>query len=132
VVVTRARAQSSDLATRLECLGALVVEAPVIAVRSRTEDLTRDERVSSRWDWIVFTSANGVDSFFDALREVRRDARSLTDTKVAAVGGATASALAARGIIADFVPHAAPARPSPPDRPRLRRSHPPPRLPPHR
>ncbi len=104
VVVTRARAQASDLAARLEALGALVVEAPVIAVLPRTADLVRDERVSSRWDWIVFTSANGVDAFFDALREAGRDARSLSTTQVAAVGNATAAALVARGVIADFIP----------------------------
>ncbi|MEX0782030.1 MAG: uroporphyrinogen-III C-methyltransferase [Dehalococcoidia bacterium] len=104
VVVTRARAQASDLATRLEALGALVVEAPVIAVRPRADDLTRDERVSSRWDWIVFTSANGVDAFFGILRDSGRDTRSLETTKIAAIGTATAGALASRGVIADFVP----------------------------
>jgi uroporphyrinogen III methyltransferase/synthase len=104
VVVTRARAQASDLAARLEALGALVVEAPVIAVRARTDDLTRDDRLSSRWDWIVFTSANGVQGFFDVLQEVGKDARALSDTKVAAIGPATAAALADRGLIVDFVP----------------------------
>jgi uroporphyrinogen III methyltransferase/synthase len=104
VVVTRARAQASDLTARLEALGAYVIEAPVISIHLRPEELTRDERVASRWDWIIFTSANGVDAFFDALREAGRDARALSTTQIAAVGRATADALGARGVMADFVP----------------------------
>jgi len=104
VVVTRARAQASELAARLAALGAEVVEAPVLSVRHTPEGLTTDERVGSRWDWIVFTSANGVAAFFEALNGAGRDARALGTTKVAAVGGATAEALRARGVIADFEP----------------------------
>ena len=104
VVVTRARAQASELAARLAALGAEVVEAPVLAVRHTPDGLTTDERVGSRWDWIVFTSANGVAAFFEALNGAGRDARALGTTKVAAVGGATAEALRARGVIADFQP----------------------------
>ena len=104
VVVTRARAQSSDLVAKLESLGAYVVEAPVIGIRPSSGELVMDERVTSRWDWIVFSSANGVTAFFDALASGGRDARSLATTRVAAVGAATADALRARGLIADFVP----------------------------
>ena len=104
IVVTRARSQSSDLAARFEALGAYVVEAPAIRVRLLPENITSDERVSSRWDWIVFASQNGVDSFFTALRSGGRDARSLSTTKVAAIGEATAAALLANGIVADFQP----------------------------
>jgi len=104
VVVTRARAQASELAARLAALGAEVVEAPVLSVRHTPEGLTTDERVGSRWDWIVFTSANGVAAFFEALNGAGRDARALGTTKVAAVGGATAEALRVRGVIADFEP----------------------------
>lgn len=104
IVVTRARTQASSLAADFEALGAYVVEAPAIAVRYRPDDLTTDERVSSRWDWIAFTSANGVDAFFEALAGAGRDARALSTTKVAAVGEATAAALLARGIRPDFEP----------------------------
>ncbi len=104
VVVTRARAQASDLAGRLEALGAYVIEAPVIGVRRIDGALTTDERVSSRWDWIVFTSTNGVDAFFAALRAAGRDARALQTTRVAAVGEATAAALVRLGVAPDFMP----------------------------
>jgi uroporphyrinogen III methyltransferase/synthase len=104
IVVTRARDQASDLVGRFESLGAYVVEAPVISVRHTTKDLVSDERVSSRWDWIVFTSANGVEAFFGALGAGGRDARSLSTTKLAAVGEATVAALRTRGLLADFAP----------------------------
>jgi uroporphyrinogen III methyltransferase/synthase len=104
IVVTRARTQASDLAARFEALGAYVVEAPVIASRSLPENLPLREGVSSRWDWIIFTSANGVEAFFEALAAIDGDARSLHTTQVAAVGEATAQALRARGVRADFVP----------------------------
>jgi uroporphyrinogen III methyltransferase/synthase len=54
--------------------------------------------------WIIFTSRNGVDAFFDRLRERGRDTRAFGDTKIAAIGPKTAAALAARGIRADFIP----------------------------
>ena len=104
VVVTRSRAQSSGLASRLAELGADVIEAPVIAIRPHLENILADERVESRWDWVVFTSQNAVDVFFTALWQAGRDARSLGTTKLAAVGGSTSGALRARGLIADFVP----------------------------
>jgi len=104
VVVTRARAQSSELAARFEALGAFVVEAPVIGISHRHDDLVADERVASRWDWIVFTSANGVEAFFAALRATGRDSRALGTTQVAVIGDATRAALSAHGIEADFSP----------------------------
>lgn len=104
VVVTRARTQSSDLAGRFESLGAYVVEAPSIRVRLLPENIATDERVSSRWDWIVFASQNGVEAFFAALALASLDTRALGATKVAAIGEATAAALRANGIVPDFQP----------------------------
>jgi uroporphyrinogen III methyltransferase/synthase len=104
VVVTRTRTQASGLRGLLEALGADVVEAPVLQIQHQADGLITDERLESRWDWAVFTSQNAVASFFEALEAVGRDARALGSTKVAAVGQATAEALAAQGIRADFVP----------------------------
>jgi uroporphyrinogen-III synthase len=56
------------------------------------------------YKWVVFTSANAVESFFGRLRVTRHDARAFGRTKVAAVGSATAEALVRRGIGADLVP----------------------------
>ena len=104
IVVTRARAQSSGLAARFEALGAYVTEAPVLRVQLLPGNITIDEGVSSRWDWIVFTSQNGVDAFFAALALGGRDTRALGNTLIAAVGEATAERLAARGVVPDFQP----------------------------
>ncbi|MEO6399112.1 MAG: uroporphyrinogen-III C-methyltransferase [Tepidiformaceae bacterium] len=104
VVVTRARAQSSELAARLESLGAHVVEAPVLRVNLLPENLTNDESVSTRWDWIAFTSQNGVDAFFAALALAGRDTRALRSTRIAAVGESTATRLRSHGVIPDFQP----------------------------
>jgi uroporphyrinogen III methyltransferase/synthase len=103
VVVTRARAQASDLAARLEALGAYVAEAPVIAARPQPENIDV-HCVAGCWDWLVVTSANGVDAFFAALDQAGLDTRALHGTKIAAIGDATEGALRGRGIRADFVP----------------------------
>jgi uroporphyrinogen III methyltransferase/synthase len=97
VVVTRARAQASALRARLEELGAAVVEAPAIGI----EPLPFEPPDLSRFDLVVLTSANGVE------RVIPADARALAGVTVAAIGGATADALAARGIVADVVPERA-------------------------
>ena len=107
IVVTRARAQGSGLVARFEALGAFVVEAPVLRVKLLPEEITNDERVSSRWDWIVFTSQNSVDAFFRALELGGRDTRALGTTRVAAVGEATAARLALHGVTPDFQPERA-------------------------
>lgn len=104
VVVTRTRRQASNLRAKLEALGADVIEAPVLEIHHRADGLVTDERVASRWDWIAFSSQNGVDAFFEAFNAAGRDARSLSTTLLAAIGPATAVALSARGLIADFTP----------------------------
>ena len=94
VLVTRARAQASGLAARLEALGAEVVQAPAI----RIEPLPFDPPALRRYETVVVTSANGVDLLLPG------DVRALHGVKVAAIGPATAQALRARGIVADVVP----------------------------
>ncbi len=104
VVVTRARAQASGLASRLEALGAQVVEAPVIAVTLRTGDTNLQDCLQRRWDWVVFTSANAVEAVFGALAATGLDARALAGAQIAVVGEGTAAALGRYGLRADFVP----------------------------
>jgi uroporphyrinogen III methyltransferase/synthase len=101
VVVTRAREQASALRTRLEELGAEVIELPTIAIEPlpfRVPDLTTVT-------WLVFTSANGVDAFFArGLAAKGLDARALGAVRVAAIGPGTAAELARHGITPDLVP----------------------------
>jgi len=103
VAVTRARAQASGLARRLEALGARVVAAPLI----RTRPLPGPALDPSPYDLVCVTSVNGVAGLFERLDAGGRDARSLAGARVAAIGPGTAAALAARGVRADIVPERA-------------------------
>lgn len=101
IVVTRAREQASELRARLEALGAQVVEMPAIEIEP-VDFALPDLRA---YEWVVFTSANGVDAFFDrGLLSAGLDARALASSRVAAIGPGTADALRRRGIVADLVP----------------------------
>ncbi len=108
IVVTRAREQASALVDRLEALGAETVEFPTIRTRPPVDDYAALDaaigRIADAYHWIVFTSPRAVEAFFERLSAQGRDSRSLGAAMVAAVGDATATALAAHGIRADFVP----------------------------
>jgi uroporphyrinogen III methyltransferase / synthase len=102
VAVTRARAQAGELAGRLRALGATVVQAPVI----RVQNLAGAPLDPSPYDLICVTSANGVAALFERLDDGTHppgDARSLARARVAAIGPATARALAEHGVLADVV-----------------------------
>jgi len=101
IVVTRAREQASTLRTRLEELGAEVIELPSIAIEPVDFQLPDLDQYA----WLVFTSANGVDAFFDrGLTPAGLDTRALGGRRVAAIGPGTSDALARRGIRVDLVP----------------------------
>jgi uroporphyrinogen III methyltransferase/synthase len=106
VVVTRARAQASGLATTLRSLGATVVELPAIRVESRiaTDEVRTAAAAIADYDLVCLTSPNGVKLLFEAIAEAGLDARALGGATVAAIGPGTARALAAHGIAADIVP----------------------------
>ncbi len=104
VLVTRTREQASKLSTGLKRLGAAVVEVPTIALEPPSKMgplLTAVEEVES-YDWILFTSANGVEAFFDALEAAGRDVRALAEAVLGAIGPATAQALKDRGLNPDL------------------------------
>jgi uroporphyrinogen III methyltransferase/synthase len=118
VAVTRARAQASGLARRLEDLGASVVQAPTICVQA-ISDPTDSRPDLSPYDLVCFTSPNAVDALFERLAQTARsqsdprasistfaltDARAFAGARVAAIGPGTARALAEHGLIADIVP----------------------------
>ncbi|MDI6870137.1 MAG: uroporphyrinogen-III C-methyltransferase [Bacillota bacterium] len=106
VVVTRARAQASKLSERLAELGAEAWEFPAIRVAPPEDErpLRQAAVQVGTYDWVIFTSANGVEAFFAALQAEGGDARSFGGTRVAAIGSETAEALARQGIRADAVP----------------------------
>ena len=105
ILVTRARAQASKLSSVLKNLGAEIVECPTIKIVAPSDNyLAADAAIKNLrgFDWIIFTSANGVEKFFERLKLHGLDARALN--KVAAIGSATAEKLLNFGIIADVVP----------------------------
>jgi uroporphyrinogen III methyltransferase/synthase len=107
ILVTRAREQASALTQRLEAAGAEVVEFPAIQIAPPETWEPLDAAVSRlrEYQWVIFTSANGVRFFWDRLRHAGRDARDLFGITVCAIGPATAAALGERGVRADLVPN---------------------------
>jgi uroporphyrinogen III methyltransferase/synthase len=107
VIVTRARAQAGELVRLLEERSAEVLVCPVIRFEDPDDWGPADAAIASirDYDWVVFTSRNGVDRFFARLASRGLDARALADACVAAVGPATASALERHGIATDLVPN---------------------------
>ncbi len=100
VVVTRARAQASELAARLRTLGARALETPAIRISATSDPLP----ALAGFDLICLTSANGVQQLFERLAARGEDARALAGARVAAIGPGTARALREHGVIADIVP----------------------------
>ena len=92
VVVTRARAQAGELCEKLEALGADVLELPLVEIKPHVDRETTVEIFAEigRYDWLVFTSANGVRHFFDLFLKAFRDLRALGVMRIACVGEATA------------------------------------------
>jgi len=106
VLVTRARSQASEFAELIEALGGEPCEFPVIEVRkpqdtSMLEAIKTSVSNAERYDWLGFTSVNGVDYFFQALQEYGIDVRRFYRAKIAAVGPKTAESLQQRGLQVD-------------------------------
>jgi uroporphyrinogen III methyltransferase/synthase len=106
VLITRPAHQADDLARPLAELGAEVLFQPAIEIRPLASTDTSDRLLESldRFDWLVFSSANGVRYFFERLEHIGRDLRALGRIKIAAIGSATAGELAGYHLKADLVP----------------------------
>jgi uroporphyrinogen III methyltransferase / synthase len=106
IVVTRARAQASELARRLDALGAEPIELPAIRIEPRidSDEVRRAVESLHAYALVCLTSPNGVNLLFEAMATQGRDARALANASVAAIGAGTEAALAAHGVLADIVP----------------------------
>ncbi len=106
VVVTRARAQASDLVARLSELGANCLEYPTIKVTPVADPAPLDRAIDhlATYDWIVFTSVNGVRFFFDRLFARGLDVRALHHMRTAVIGPVTAQRLRDFGLRSDILP----------------------------
>ena len=107
VVVTRARAQAGELSAELEKLGAEILEFPTIEVRTPEDfgPLNVAIRDLDSFDWLVFTSVNGVEAFVERLAHHEQDLRAVPrGAKIAAIGPATAERVRKAGLRVDVVP----------------------------
>ena len=106
VLVTRSRQQSSKLVESIEKLGGQAIEFPVIKVEKPDNYELIDSALDNleTYNWLVFTSPNGVNTFFQRLKDKGIDIRKLYPLKIAAVGKATAIEIENKGIFVDFIP----------------------------
>ena len=106
VVVTRAKEQAAGLTEPLAALGAEVLSMPVIVIADPEDWGPADAAIDAldTFDWLVLTSANGVERFFARLAEHGRAAGELTGARVAVVGATTAEALRALAVEQGMVP----------------------------
>ena len=106
IVVTRCRAQSSTLAEKISDMGGNPIEIPTIKIEKVENNIELENEIKNIKDYsyIIFSSKNAVDIFFDKLNDMGYDARLLYKSKICVVGVETAKAIKARGIIADIIP----------------------------
>lgn len=106
VLVTRPKAALGTISQKLYNLGADTIEYPCIEVIpiQNNERLYNACKHLNEYGWILFSSKNGVDIFFNYLKSKRLDARTLAKVRIAAVGSQTKKALEDRGIFCDFTP----------------------------
>jgi uroporphyrinogen III methyltransferase/synthase len=107
VVVTRTRAQASDLTRRLTRLGADVLEIPtikIVPIDLGKPEFLRMRDISQFYHWLVFTSPNAVELFFESFLKINRDIRALGSIRLAVVGPATRRKLEQLHLTAEIQP----------------------------
>ena len=106
IMVTRSRSQSSSLVEKIMDLGGNPVEIPTIKIEKieKNSELESEIKKINEYTYLVLTSKNGVDIFFDKLTEMGKDSRALANLKVCAIGSVTAKEIEKRGINPDIVP----------------------------
>jgi len=106
IVVTRSREQASELVRQLTELGADVLEIPTISIKppKKIGPLREAIKGMGTYDWLVFTSPNGVDAFFREFFQCHSDVRDLGGVKVATIGAVTAQKLADLHLAVDLQP----------------------------
>jgi uroporphyrinogen III methyltransferase/synthase len=106
ILVTRSVGQSSQFSDRLIALGATVIEMPTLEIGPPSSWQALDDAIThlSDFDWLIFTSTNGIDYFFERLIAQEKDTRALAGVKIAVVGEKTAHCLKQRSLQPDFIP----------------------------
>jgi uroporphyrinogen III methyltransferase/synthase len=106
IVVTRARAQASGFLAQLSDLGAECIEFPTIEIipPSTWDDMDQGIQSLDNYQWLLFTSVNGVEFFFERLVTLGKDVRDLKGILIGAIGPKTAQAIRDKGIRPELVP----------------------------
>ncbi|MEH2239525.1 uroporphyrinogen-III C-methyltransferase [Nostoc sp.] len=106
ILVTRSVGQSSQFSDRLIASGATVIEMPTLEIGPPSSWEALDNAIAhlSNFDWLIFTSTNGIDYFFERLIAQGKDTRALAGVKIAVVGEKTAHSLKQHSLQADFIP----------------------------
>jgi uroporphyrinogen III methyltransferase/synthase len=106
IVVTRSRKQSSALSGKLRILGADVYELPTIRIEppENLRDFGELVRDAFQYDWLIFTSVNGVEAFFNMFYRLYNDSRNIGNVKIAAIGPATAKRIKDFHLAVDLQP----------------------------
>ncbi|MFC2066065.1 uroporphyrinogen-III C-methyltransferase, partial [Chloroflexota bacterium] len=106
ILVTRARHQASALSQLLVERGAEPIELPAIDIQPIADGTELEQAISNLkpYDWIIFTSTNGVAAFWQRLTDLKLDSHALSGLKIGAIGPATAESLEVRGVIPDYIP----------------------------
>ncbi|MDF5738166.1 MULTISPECIES: uroporphyrinogen-III C-methyltransferase [unclassified Nostoc] len=106
ILVTRSVGQSSQFSDRLIASGATVIEMPTLEIAPPSSWEALDNAIAhlSDFDWLILTSTNGIDYFFERLIAQGKDTRALAGVKIAVVGEKTAYSLKQHSLQADFIP----------------------------
>ena len=106
ILVTRAVEQSSQFTHLLQQQGAKVIEMPALEISppSSWKDLDQAIANLNQFNWLILTSANGVEYFLNRLSELGKDARALAEIKIAVVGKKTSAVLKQHSLQSDFIP----------------------------
>lgn len=106
IVVTRDAPGNADFAAKIIRKGGNPINLPIIKIKplTHTNKFVQALAKIKDFDWLIFTSRNGVSVFFDALRRLKKDARIFGSVEVASMGSKTAAELSGFGLNPDFVP----------------------------
>jgi uroporphyrinogen III methyltransferase/synthase len=106
VIVTRTRRSAGALSEKLRALGADTIELPSTRIENPSDEMAFAELVMDchRYDWIIFSSPNGVERFFKIFYKIYKDAREIGGAKIAAVGPGTAAKVKEYHLSVDLLP----------------------------
>jgi len=106
ILVTRSASQSGQFSELLQFAGARVIEMPALVICPPSSWEALDQAIAnlSNFDWLILTSSNGVDYFFERLLNQGKDASALGQLKIAVVGKKTATTIQSLGLEPDFIP----------------------------